>query len=77
MDQEVQQHFKDCLFHGVHKHIRDLIHYLYSSHGTMYPQLMVTACKGESKNEEAQDKVWARSVVTTEPVKGPLSWETK
>ena len=29
MDQEVQQHLKDHLFHGVQKHIRDLIHYLY------------------------------------------------
>ena len=23
MGQEVQQHLKDCLFHGIHKHIRD------------------------------------------------------
>ena len=36
----------------------------------MYSQLMVTAHKVESENEEAQDKVWARSAVTTEPVEG-------
>ena len=35
-DQEVQQHLKDCLFHGVHKHIRDSIRYLYSNLGTTY-----------------------------------------
>ena len=31
---------------------------------------MIAACKVESKNEEAQDKVMARSAVTTKPVKG-------
>ena len=31
---------------------------------------MITACKAGSKNEEAQDKVRARSAVTTEPVEG-------
>ena len=31
---------------------------------------MVTACKAESKNEEAQDKVGARSAMTTKPVEG-------
>ena len=36
----------------------------------MYSQPMVTAHKAEIKNEEAQDKVWARSAVTTEPVEG-------
>ena len=30
-DQEVQQHLKDHLFHGVQKHIRDSICYLYSN----------------------------------------------
>ena len=53
MDQEVQQHLKDCLFHGVLEHIRDSIHYLYSNPNTTYSQLMVAACKAESKNEEA------------------------
>ena len=69
-DWEVQQHIKDHLFHGVHKCIRDSICYLYSNPRTMYSQLTVTAHKAESENEEAQDKVWARSAVTTEPVDG-------
>ena len=68
MDWEVQQHLKDCLFHGVHKHIRDSIHYIYSNPGTMHSQLMVTVHKVESENEEAWHKVQARSAVTTEPV---------
>ena len=53
MDQEVQQHLKDHLLHGVCKHIMDSMHYLYSNPRTMYSQLMVTACKVKSKNEEA------------------------
>ena len=36
----------------------------------MYSQLMVAACKAESKNEEVQDKVQARSAVTTKSVEG-------
>ena len=36
----------------------------------MYSQLMVAAHKVESKNEEAQDKVLARSAMTTKPVEG-------
>ena len=70
MDHEVQQHLKDHLFHGVWKHIRDSILCLYSNPETTYSQPMVAACKAESKNEEAWDKVWARSAVTTEPVEG-------
>ena len=31
---------------------------------------MITACKAESKNEEAHDKVSARSAMTTEPAEG-------
>ena len=70
MDQEVQQHLKDHVFHGVWKHIRDSICYLYSNPKTMYSQLMVPAHKAESENEEAWDKVRARSAVTTKPVDG-------
>ena len=70
MDQEVQQHLKDCLHHGVQKHIRDSICYLYSNPRTTYFQLMVTACKAESKNEEAQDQEWARSAMTIKSVEG-------
>ena len=50
MDLEVQQHLKDHLFHGVHKHIYDSIQYLYSAPRTSYSQLMVTTCKAESEN---------------------------
>ena len=64
-------------FMGVWKHIRDSICYLYSNPNTMYTQLMVTACKAESQNEEAQDKVWARSIVTTNPVEGASELENQ
>ena len=74
---EVQQHLMDHLFHGVQKHIRDSIHYLYSNPDTTYTQLMVTAHKAESENDEAQDKVQAKSTVTTELVEGALSLEIK
>ena len=63
-------HFKNCHFHGVHKHIRDSIRYLYSNAETTYSQLMVMAHKAENKMEEATDKVRARSAVTTEVVAG-------
>ena len=69
-DLEVQQHLKDCLFHGVHKHIRDSIWYLYSNPWITYSQLMIAAHKVESENEEAHDKVRVRSAMTTDPVKG-------
>ena len=60
-DQEIQQHLKDYLFHGVHKHITDLKMYLYSNPGTTYFQLIIAAHKAESANEEACDKVRTRS----------------
>ena len=69
-DQEVQQDLKDHHFHGVHKHIRDSIRYLYSNPRTTYSQLMIVAHKAESENEEAHDKVRARSAMTTDPVEG-------
>ena len=55
-DQEVQQDLKDHLFHGVQKHIRDSIWYLYSNPSTMYSKSMVAAHKAESENEEAIEK---------------------
>ena len=66
---EVLWHFKDHLFHGVLKQIRDAVRYLYSNPVT-YSHLMVMACKAESEMEEAKDKVRARSTVTTEVVDG-------
>ena len=65
-DLEVQQHLKDCLFHGACKHIWDFIRYLYNTPGTSYLQLMVATWKAESKNEEIWDKVRARAAVTTD-----------
>ena len=70
MDLEVQQHLKDCLFHGVGKYIRDSIRYLFSTPGTSYLQLMVATHKEESKNEEIQDKVRARVAEATESGEG-------
>ena len=68
----MQQHLKDCLFHRVHKHIRGSIRYLYSNPGTTYSQLMIAAHKAESENEEACDKVRARTAMTTEPAEGTM-----
>ena len=66
IDLEVQQYLKDCLFHRVWKHIHDSVRYLYSTPRTYYSQLMVTAHKAESENEEIQDKVRARAKVATD-----------
>ena len=43
----------------------------------MYSQLMVTAHKVESENEEVWDKVQTRSAMTTEPVEGASELGTK
>ena len=69
-DCEVPWHPKDCLFHGVWKHIRDSILYLYSNPMTTYSELMVAACKVDSKTEEAQNKVRAKSAMIKELVDG-------
>ena len=69
----MQQHLKDHLFHRVHKHIRDSIRYLYSNPRTTYSQLMIAACKAENENEEAHDKVRARSAMTTDPIEGTMA----
>ena len=61
---EVSSHLKDRLFHGVKKHIRDSIQYLYSNPQTTYSELVVTARRAESKTEET--KVKARSASATE-----------
>ena len=71
-DLEVQQHPKDCLFHGVCQHIHDSINYLYSTSKTSYSQLMATTHKEENENEEIQDKVRARAMVMTEPGEGTV-----
>ena len=57
-------HLKEQLFHGVKKHARDSVRYLYSNPQTTYSELVVAARRAESKMEET--KVKARSAATTE-----------
>ena len=64
VDLEVQQHLKDCLFHGVCKHIRDP--------STSYLQLIVATHKVESENEGIWDKVRARAAVATDSSEGTI-----
>ena len=61
---EVPSHLKDRLFHGVKKHVRDSVRYLYSNPQTTYSELVVTARRAESKTEETKVKV--RSAAATE-----------
>ena len=63
-------HLKDKLFHGVKKHVRDSMRYLYSNPQTTYSELVVTARRAESEIEET--KVKARSAATTEV---PSGWK--
>ena len=70
VDHEVACHLKDRLFHGVHKHIRDLIQYLHSNPETTYSQLMVAARKAESEMEDAKEKVRAQSSTATKVADG-------
>ena len=49
---EVKKHFRDHLFHGLHKQLCDSMCYLYDDMGKMYPQLMTAACKAESEEED-------------------------
>ena len=70
LELEVQQHLKDCLFHGVWMHIRDSIRFLYSTPRTSQSQLMVATCKAESENEEIWDNVRARTAMTSHSREG-------
>ena len=65
---EVPSHLKDRLFHGVKKHIRDSMRYLYSNPQTTISELVVTASRAESETEET--KVKARSAAATEVPSG-------
>ena len=67
-DHEVPSHLKDRLFHGVKKHVRDSVQYLYSNPRTTYPTLVVTARRAESKTEETKVKV--QSAAATEVPSG-------
>ena len=67
-DHEVPSHLKDQLFHGVKKHVRDSVRYLYSNPQTTYPKLVVAARRAESKTEETKVKV--QSAAATEVPSG-------
>ena len=72
-----EQHLKGSLFHGAHKHICDSVKYLYSAPDTSYLQLIVSARKAESENEETWEKVRAKATVTSNLGEGmaELSWQ--
>ena len=53
---EVQGHLKDRLFHGVKKHVRDSVRYLYSNPQTTYSELVVTARRAESKQRKPKSR---------------------
>ena len=67
-DREVPGHLKDQLFHGVKKHVRDSVRYLYNNPQTTYSKLVVTARRAESETEET--KVKTRSAAATEVPSG-------
>ena len=62
---EAQQHLRECLFHGVRKHICNSIQYLYSIPSISYSQFMIIVQMAESENEETWDWIRARAAVTT------------
>ena len=65
-DCEVPWHLKEWLFHGVCKHVRDSIRYLYGNPATTYPKLVVAACRVESEMQETRERVKVRSATSTE-----------
>ena len=66
-DHEVSSHLKDRLFHGVKKHIRDSVRYLYSNPQTTYSELVVAARKAESETEETKVKMQGQAAATEVP----------
>ena len=70
IDLEVQQHLKDCLFHGVCKHIWDSISDLYITPRTSYSHLMSATLRAERENVEIWDKVRARAAMATNSREG-------
>ena len=65
---EVPWHLKEWLFHGVRKHVRDSIRYLYGNPQTTYSKLVVAAWRVESEMEETKVKV--RSAAATKVASG-------
>ena len=50
-DREVPWHLKEQLFHGVQKHVRDSIRYLYGNSETTYSELVVTDSMSSRKRK--------------------------
>ena len=67
-DCKVPGHLKDRLFHGVKKHVRNFVKYLYSNPQTTYSELVVAARRAKSRTEES--KVKGRSAAATEVPSG-------
>ena len=67
---EVSWHLKKQLFHRVQKYVRDLIRYLYGNSKITYSELVIAACRVESKMEETKERVKVRSVPSTEVATG-------
>ena len=60
---KVQQHMRDRVFWGMHKQLRDLMHYLYDDAQIMYPKLVTAAQKAESGQwDHTVESVWVKSV---------------
>ena len=60
---EVQQHLRDRLFHGLHKQLRDSMCYLYDDARITYPQPVTAAQKAESEHEDhSGESIWVRVV---------------
>ena len=49
---EVQEHLKDCLFHGLCRQLHNSMHYLYDDMRAMCPQLVTAAYKTESEQKD-------------------------
>ena len=66
-DNEVQQHLRDRIFHGLHKPLRDLMCYLYDDVRITYPQLVTAAWKAESEEEDCTGiSIWVKSIQAEE-----------
>ena len=48
----VQEHLRDCLFHGFSKQLDNSIDCLYDEMRITYSQLMTAVCKTESEQED-------------------------
>ena len=69
-DHEVPWHLKEWLFHGVRKHVRDSIRYLYGNPRITYSKLVVAVQRADSETEETKERVKVRSAAITEVASG-------